>query len=115
MPISLKLYICFCHGLKICMWFEYNPDMYFCHFLLHLDLVIFQARILTKYVDTWYLVCATPSTLLHIMSIALKIYMFLSWSEDVRVVWILPSDNFLLLFQRFELVALVLFLFCVAL
>ena len=28
---------------------------------------------------------------------------FLSWSEDVHVVWILSSDYFLLLFPHFEL------------
>ena len=22
-----KLYRCFCHGLKICMWFGYNPQI----------------------------------------------------------------------------------------
>ena len=25
MPIHLKLYMCYEHGLKICMWFGYNP------------------------------------------------------------------------------------------
>ena len=33
MPIHLKLYImCYGHGLKICMWFGYNPWVIFCHF-----------------------------------------------------------------------------------
>ena len=27
MPIFLKLYKCFCHGLKMCMWFGYNPQI----------------------------------------------------------------------------------------
>ena len=32
MPIALKLYMCYGHGLKICMWFGYNPQIFFCHF-----------------------------------------------------------------------------------
>ena len=30
--ILLKLHMCFGHGLKICMWFGYNPQMIFYHF-----------------------------------------------------------------------------------
>ena len=42
MPIHLKLYMCYGHGLKICMWFGYNPWIIFCHFVFHnLNLVIF--------------------------------------------------------------------------
>ena len=33
MQIQLKLYVCYGHGLKICMWFGYNPWIIFCHFL----------------------------------------------------------------------------------
>ena len=29
MPIHLKLYMCYGHGLKICMWFGYNPWIIF--------------------------------------------------------------------------------------
>ena len=32
MPIHLKLYRCFCHGLKICMWFGYYPEIIFVTF-----------------------------------------------------------------------------------
>ena len=32
MLILLKLDWCFCHGLKICMWFGYNPQIIFCFF-----------------------------------------------------------------------------------
>ena len=28
-PIALKLYICYGHGMKICMWFGYNPLIFF--------------------------------------------------------------------------------------
>ena len=38
MPIHLKLYRCFCHGLKICMWFGYCPEIIFCHFFRSLNL-----------------------------------------------------------------------------
>ena len=41
MSIHLKLYMCYGHGLKICMWFGYNPWIIFCHFFHNLNLVIF--------------------------------------------------------------------------
>ena len=38
MLILSKLYRCFCHGLKICMWFGYYPEIiFFGHFLAHLS------------------------------------------------------------------------------
>ena len=40
MPIYLKL-MCYGHGLKICMWFGYNPWIIFCNFFHNLNLVIF--------------------------------------------------------------------------
>ena len=40
-PIHLKFYMCYGHGLKICMWFGYNPLIIFCHFFHNLNLVIF--------------------------------------------------------------------------
>ena len=30
------------HGLKICMWLGYTPQIYFCHFFRNLNLVIFR-------------------------------------------------------------------------
>ena len=42
MPILSKLYRCFSHGLKICMWFGYYPEIIFCHFFRNLNLVIFR-------------------------------------------------------------------------
>ena len=41
MPIHLNLYRCFCHVLKICMWFGYYPEIIFCHFFRSLNLAIF--------------------------------------------------------------------------
>ena len=46
MPILLKLYRCFCHDLKICMWFGYYPEIIFCHFFCNLNLVIFKCTIM---------------------------------------------------------------------
>ena len=38
-PILLKLHWCFSLGLKICMWFGYNPQIiFFCHFFLQIEL-----------------------------------------------------------------------------
>ena len=42
-PIVFKLYRCFYHPLKICMWFGYNPQINFSHFFRNLNLVIFRA------------------------------------------------------------------------
>ena len=33
LPILLKFHVCFVHGLKICMWLGYNPQIIFCYFL----------------------------------------------------------------------------------
>ena len=58
--ILLKLHKCFVHGLKICMWFGYNPRIISYHFFCKLNLVIFQALLLSTYVDSMYLVRVTP-------------------------------------------------------
>ena len=42
MLILLKLHRCFGHGLKMCMWFGYNPQIIFCHFFRNLNLVFFR-------------------------------------------------------------------------
>ena len=59
-PILFKLYRCFYHPLKICMWFGYNPQINFSHFFRNLNLVIFRAFWQWKRMDSGYLVCATP-------------------------------------------------------
>ena len=61
-PIFLKLCTCFLHGLKICMWFGYNPCINFCHFFYF---VIFWPQILWKCIDSGYLVSATSHTILY--------------------------------------------------
>ena len=42
------------------MWFGYNPRIIFYHFFCKLNLVIFQALLLSTYVDIMYLVRVTP-------------------------------------------------------
>ena len=42
------------------MWFGYNPRIIFYHFFCKLKLVIFQALLLSTYVDSKYLVRVTP-------------------------------------------------------
>ena len=63
--ILSKLHWCFGHGLKICMWFGYNPQIIFCYFLCKLNFVIFQALYIKKCMDRGYLVGATPPTVLY--------------------------------------------------
>ena len=43
--ILSKLQWCFGHGLKICMWFGYNPQIIFCHFFLQVELSDFSGII----------------------------------------------------------------------
>ena len=42
------------------MWFGYTPRIIFHHFFCKLNLVIFQALLLSTYVDSMYLVRVTP-------------------------------------------------------
>ena len=62
MLILLKTFtdLCFGHGLKTCMWFGCNPQIIFCHFFCNLNLVFFQALLLSTYVDSMYLVRVSP-------------------------------------------------------
>ena len=64
MAILLTFYRCFYHGLKMCIWFEYYPWISFCHFFRILNLVIFEARILSKCMYIGYLVCVTLTAVL---------------------------------------------------
>ena len=59
-----KLHWCFGQGLKICMWLRYNPQIIFVTFC-KLNLVVFQALYITKWMDRRYLVGATPPTVLY--------------------------------------------------
>ena len=64
-PIVLKLCTCFLHGLKMCMWFGYNPCINFCHFFHFVNFVISWPQILWKCIDSGYLVSTTPHTILY--------------------------------------------------
>ena len=64
-PIFLKLCPCFLHGLKMCMWFGYNPRVNFCPFFHSVNFVIFWPQILWKCIDSGYLVSANPHTILY--------------------------------------------------
>ena len=64
-PIVLKLFRCFLHGMKMCMWFGYNPLIIF--FSLFLLCELFQYEMLSKCIDSGYLVGATPLTVFHLL------------------------------------------------
>ena len=68
MPILLKLYRCFCHDLKICMWFGYYPEIIFCHFFCNLNLVIFKCTIMAGDINSLNLLVETVllSTKTHV-------------------------------------------------
>ena len=97
----LKLYRCFSHGLKICMWFGYYPEIIFCHFFRNLNLVIFRRFYYQseKIVGT---LCAQLLLQFYIDSFETS-QVFCTWSEDMHVVWIYSSDYFLTLFPPVEL------------
>ena len=44
MLIPLKLYRCLGHGLKMCILFRYNPQIFY-HFFNKMNLVIFVAKV----------------------------------------------------------------------
>ena len=62
-PIFLKLCTYFLHGLKICIWFGYNPCINFCYFFHFVNFAIFWPLILWKCIDSGYLVSTTPHTI----------------------------------------------------
>ena len=64
-PIDLKLCRCFLHGIKIGMWFGYNTLNIFSHFFCFVNLVFYLHEMLSKCIDSEYLVGATPLTVFH--------------------------------------------------
>ena len=66
--IHLKLYRCLVHGLKMCILFEYNPQIIFCHFFHKLNLALFTGR-----VNGFKVFCVGNSTY-SFMPIHLKLY-----------------------------------------
>ena len=57
---------CFLYGLKMCIYFGYNPCINFCHFFHFVNFVIFWHQILWKCIDSGYLVSATLHTILKL-------------------------------------------------
>ena len=49
---------------RYALWFGHSPQIIFCHFFHKLNLVIFSAFLLSKWIDSGHLVCATPPTVL---------------------------------------------------
>ena len=90
MPIVLNLYRCFCHGLKMCMWFGYYPQINFHYIFGILNVVIFRR-------ECYQSVCILDTLCAQLLQQFYAnrfepLQVFLSWSEDVHVVWILSSD-----------------------
>ena len=84
--IILKLHRCFGHGLNICIWFGYNPQIDFSHFLRKLNLVIFWIFFSIK-VNIVGTLCAQLLLQFYADSFETS-HVFWSWTEDVHVVWI---------------------------
>ena len=74
-PIILKLCMCFCHGMKMCMWFGDNCQIIFCHFFHIVNLVIF-----TSIYRQWVpLVSLTPLTVLYWLFWNFACVFFMVW------------------------------------
>ena len=66
-PIVFKLCRCFLHEMKMHLWFWYNILIIFSHFFLlcELCLLFFLHEMLSKNIDSGYLVGTTPPIVLH--------------------------------------------------
>ena len=73
--IFLELCMCFRHGMRMCMWFGYNCEIIFCHLFHFVNLVIFWPQ----WIDSGYLVSATPHTILY--------RSFLNFAHVFSMVW----------------------------
>ena len=62
MPFHLKFYRRIGHGPKMFLWFGYNPQIIFVSGFHILSIVVFQDQLLSKCIDSGYLVRATPHT-----------------------------------------------------
>ena len=82
MPILLKLYRCFCHDLKICMWFGYYPEIIFCHFFCNLNLVIFKCTIMAGDINSLNLLVDSA---VEIIDFENKLYSFLCYCNKIDV------------------------------
>ena len=68
----------------MCKWFGYNPLIVFSHFFCFVNLVFFQCEMLSKCVDSGYLV---GQLFLQFSNNCFEtLQMFSAWNEDVHVV-----------------------------
>ena len=102
LPIVLKLFRCFLHGMKMCMWFGYNPLIIFSHFFCFVNLVLFRYEILSKCKVSGYLVGATLLAVFH--RLFWNFADVFAWNEDMHVVWVQYYEYFFSLFLLCELV-----------
>ena len=86
-PILLKLHWCFCHGLKICMWFAYNPQIILCYLFLKVELSHFSGIIYND-VNGQGIPCGRNSTYSFFTDSFETSLVSWSWFENMHVVWI---------------------------
>ena len=82
--VVLKHCRCFLHEMKMCMWFEYNTLIVFSHFFCFVKIVSFLHEMLSKCIDSGYLVGATPLTVSFDCFETSQ--MFSVWNENMHVV-----------------------------
>ena len=63
--IVLKLCRCFLHGMKICKWFGYNSLIILFYLFCFVNLVFFWYEMLSKCIDSGYIVGAVPLTVFN--------------------------------------------------
>ena len=78
-PIVFKLCRCFWHGMKMCIWFWYNSLIIFSHFFCFVNLVIFWSEMLSKCIDSGYLV---PAQLLTVF-----FWLFWNFADVFNMEW----------------------------
>ena len=78
------LHRCCNHALKICMWFGYNPQINFCHFIRNLNVAIF------RHFDNESECTVGTLFAQHLLQFHANSFktlnMLLAWSEDMHVV-----------------------------
>ena len=77
-PIVLELCTCFLHGLKMCMWFGYNPYFDFCYFFHFVNLVIFWPQI------PYTISCLSLCNFAHLFFHGLKMCMWFGFNPAVN-------------------------------
>ena len=93
LPILSKFHWCFGHGLKICMWFAYNPQIIF--YIYNLSLFIpfpaYFALQCYQYFINVYIISITfeCKCSYSFMQFFMKhLHVLMSWLEDMDMLWI---------------------------